>query len=378
MLLDETSDLQFYGNMLMQMNFREDSSVKTAGVELKGGKITFRYNKEWCEKLNYIEAIYLISHEILHIAFQHHKRTLNKGGKVSMRDNVSMDLAINSLLGEPPMKGCYPGQGDFAKLPMNKSYEYYYTKLPDDEEDNGGGGGMYGNIPQEQGKGNIGDFETHTWKDDNPLNDLAVNEALDQAMAKSQGHMPGSLEEAIRKNMKVKVDWKQQLKRFVGDFFVVGTEPTKKRVDRRIPLWGVVPGKTSKYCSKILVGIDTSASVSQPELSAFITIISQMKIPISIVQCDTEIQKVMKVRSPRDLNNFKAVGRGGTDFQPVFDYAKKHKFQGVIYLTDMECNFPDKYGKPCLWVSTQKEYDQPPFGKVIYLDVGGHDYEKED
>jgi predicted metal-dependent peptidase len=61
-------------------------------------------------------------------------------------------------------------------------------------------------------------------------------------------------------------------------------------------------------------------------------------------------------------------GRGGTDFRPVFEYAKKVNANGVIYLTDMMGTFPETCSLRTLWVSTEKD-QTAPFGKVIYLPV---------
>jgi len=360
MLLDEQSNLQFYGNMLMQMDFKESKKIKTAGVATKNGKISFYYNEEFIGKLTYPEMIYLTSHEILHLVLNHAKRA---GGTFTTKDNIAMDLAVNSLLGKPPQGGCYPGQGIFEKLPLRKSYEKYFVMLPKDIEDKipKGGGGDF------PGDGEMGDWETHEMKSGDPISELAVNGAIKEAVNKSRGHMPGGLEEIINEKMKVKVNWKKQLKRFVGNFYAFGSTPSMKRMNRRIPLWGIVPGKKTDYLSKLLIGIDTSGSVSQKELSAFLTVISQMKIPMTMVQCDTEIKSVKRITNPYALINTKIVGRGGTDFQPVFDYAKKKHFDGVIYLTDMECPYPNGYRIKTLWVSTQKNYEKPPFGKVIVL-----------
>lgn len=389
MILDPKAQLSFYANMLMQMQFRKTKEIQTAGVMIKEGKITFAYNQEFLDKLTYPQAVYLVQHEIMHVVFKHHMRSRSE--KISRRDNAAMDLAVNSWLGEPPMDGLYPGQGEFKKLPQNKSYERYFIMLPKDEPPQGGGGSglegadagpgqqdnngsVYDSIPQNTGRGAVGDWETHTMKGNDALSEVACNNILTEAVNKSRGNMPAGLEEVIKKSMIARVNWKQELKKFVGEFHKMGTKPTLMRENRRLPLWGIIPGKQSKYSCKLLVAIDTSASVSSQELAAFIGEISKIVIPITLVQCDTKINETIEVRNPRVLlhKDFKAKGRGGTEFNPVFELAKKKKYHGVVYLTDMECPYPErKLKRRTLWISTQSidSIEKPPFGKVVHMDI---------
>ena len=73
-------------------------------------------------------------------------------------------------------------------------------------------------------------------------------------------------------------------------------------------------------------------------------------------------------------------GRGGTDFQPVFDYAKDHpEYDGVIILTDGYANQPQKKSgtkAKFVWVlPSEAEYNEhkdwmKQTGKSCFLTVG--------
>jgi predicted metal-dependent peptidase len=67
-------------------------------------------------------------------------------------------------------------------------------------------------------------------------------------------------------------------------------------------------------------------------------------------------------------------GRGGTRFEPVFDWIKEKSRQGVfpfdtlIYLTDGFGSFPDKTPNyPVLWIMTPQARTEIPFGEVIQM-----------
>jgi predicted metal-dependent peptidase len=103
--------------------------------------------------------------------------------------------------------------------------------------------------------------------------------------------------------------------------------------------------------------------------------VKAMGIPVIFVQCDAEIHEA-KVVSPYRKFDTKMKGRGGTDFRPVFEYAKKVNANGVIYLTDLMGSFPESTSLRTLWVCTEKG-QTAPFGKTIYLPVEADGAEEE-
>jgi predicted metal-dependent peptidase len=97
-------------------------------------------------------------------------------------------------------------------------------------------------------------------------------------------------------------------------------------------------GNREKYFSNILIGIDTSGSVSMQELEEFQNELHHMHKTghtIEIILCDTIIQDQF-IYNPKKPMSVK--GRGGTNFAPVVDYYQKNlkKYSCLIYLTDGE------------------------------------------
>ena len=76
---------------------------------------------------------------------------------------------------------------------------------------------------------------------------------------------------------------------------------------------------------------------------------------VTIIECDAVIQRIYDYNGK--LENITVKGRGGTDFEPVFEYLfeNRNKFNNLIYLTDGECNAPQtQVMKPILWVHSSK------------------------
>jgi predicted metal-dependent peptidase len=96
-------------------------------------------------------------------------------------------------------------------------------------------------------------------------------------------------------------------------------------------------GSIRRFSTNLLVAVDVSGSVSSKSLSHFYSIINRVFKygieHISAVQFDTQIKDVESFDKAR--KNIKILGRGGTNFQPVFDYVAKHpEYDGLIIFTD--------------------------------------------
>ena len=83
--------------------------------------------------------------------------------------------------------------------------------------------------------------------------------------------------------------------------------------------------------------IDISGSISDEEfkqaIKEVLAIVKSHNQEITIIECDKEIRRAYKVKSPRDVQERIATG-GGTKFSPVFEYANNKKINLLIYFTD--------------------------------------------
>jgi len=123
---------------------------------------------------------------------------------------------------------------------------------------------------------------------------------------------------------------------------------------------------------KIIIAIDTSASISKEQLEQFLSEIQKImqsfkKYKILLIESDYKIQNITSFKPPQKLKST-LKGGGSTDFRAVFDYIGKLKedYKFLIYFSDAEGIFPQKKLKiDTLWVLTKD--NKIPFGKKIVL-----------
>ena len=125
---------------------------------------------------------------------------------------------------------------------------------------------------------------------------------------------------------------------------------------------------------------DTSASVTdrvrERFFSELFSLLSDYRVSLTLMTCDTEVRDVLDVSSPKDIP--KAVhGGGGTLFAPPFEEVQKRGIdpEFLLYFTDGEGPFPDlpSPNYPVLWVIAALPYrfdyhaKRIAFGKALRL-----------
>ena len=112
---------------------------------------------------------------------------------------------------------------------------------------------------------------------------------------------------------------------------------TITRRNRRQPNRLDLRGELRGHKAEIAVAIDISGSISNEEfkqaIKEVLNIVKTHSQEITIIECDSEIRRAYKVRSPKDIQDrFKK--RGATKFSPVFEYANEKKINLLVYFTD--------------------------------------------
>lgn len=205
--------------------------------------------------------------------------------------------------------------------------------------------------------------------------DRMIVQARDRLPVKDRGTIPGRINkmiDAIIEKRTPKVDWRRALRIFSSSSRRTRIVHTMRRVSKR---YGTRPGIKIKRFQKMAVAIDTSGSVSDDQLSLFFSEIHGMwrqGAEIVVIECDAAVQRHYPYRGK--LPDFVA-GRGGTVFDPVFEFLRKNRqlqFDGCIYLTDGYASKPE-IRPPCklIWVITPDgdDGDHLKYGRVIKLDA---------
>lgn len=364
-LIDHQSGLAYFLHLLIQMRRIPTTAINTMAVSVDSSGLKIYFNPEFVSTLTYKNFLYVLKHEILHITNLHH---LREDKTVSHElNNIAMDLAVNSILGatDAPESILIPGKGLFRDFPPNLSMEAYLEMLKKNSIEISGMSIFDGfdghNVRRKEGESMAPEQKDATGE--------IVKQAIKKAAeyAKAIGDIPGWLEEIINAIISRKIDWRKYLRNWLGEKIYVGIKTSKKMRNKRYRQFhGIIPGFKKEYIDPILIAIDTSGSMSNKELSMFLGEISNIQYPKRIIQCDTVITQD-SIINERKLRQLKMVGRGGTDFRPIFEYAKKIKSKSIIIFTDLMGDFPEtKPNIKTLWI-TNNDKDKPPFGDVVVI-----------
>ena len=87
----------FFGSIVTNVDFQEDEAIPTAGTD--GKRII--YNPKFLEEKSVDEQIFVLAHEVCHIAFDHINRS---EGKDKNLWNIATDGVINQLLKKDGLK----------------------------------------------------------------------------------------------------------------------------------------------------------------------------------------------------------------------------------------------------------------------------------
>lgn len=383
-------------NMLVGMERVPSTGIDTMGVRVKNGRITLVYNPEFFMSLEEGERTYVLIHEMMHVLLHH--CTHRGSGDIcrAYKENVAMDLAVNSMIAEGPgikvprfkddcgdkKKGevmvLLPSMFGFLPLQSFEQYlEFLDKKYPDktikfcvgngsgngqgksnggNNNSSGGSASNVGSGPQGNGSKNVdGSFEI---SEDCPLGEITkdrmdkkhgegfdedafiddyVRNVVEQIERNhGWGNLPANAVEMIKKAQEQPLNWGDILRLRLGPFLSYQKEQSRRRWSKHYgkPFLGT----TTKCVEPVAVYVDTSGSVGSADLSRFIVEIERIAYYTGVYlwSFDTTVydpdELVLFTRRTIDSIEFK--GRGGTYFSPVFEHAKQKGFSQVVVLTD--------------------------------------------
>ena len=366
----------FYGLFLVGLNKVIRKDIPTAGVSKHGIGIQLSINPDFFMALPDKHQIGLLKHELLHVSFGHMVlRDLYPNHKLF---NIAADLEINQYIDDDylPEGGLVLETFPELNLPKRAGTKVYYDLL-EKSCDDGTCETLQNILNQMDGDSQ---YDHKTWEEFDDLSEAdkklvkkqvehQLKETAEQT-EKKRGNIPGELAgliERLRYLEPASFDWKGYLKRFVGNSTITYTKKLRRKFNKR---YSGSPGLKIKFKNNILVGVDTSGSVSNDELKEFMNELAHMHKTgheITVAQCDTDIKSIEKFNPKKD---WQVEGRGGTEFQPVIDLFNKKKglYTALIYLTDGECYPPDDCPANTLWVhSSRCEINEELPGQKIQI-----------
>lgn len=399
-----------------------DKTQKTMGIDSRTNPPVIRYNPNFVNALHaeLLEAV-MVS-EGFKILLRHPTTRLIYPKHIS---NISSSITINQLLSSLSGFGDDVPLPDTFNLPRDKFFEEYFRNLidkqtqtedkiqqiwnsmsPDDKNElldkvlnqnsnsnNGQNQEKSDNDGQNQNQQN-GDKDSdgfHSFENQldamkqyndpngssnkdwshNNLFDADIKNFVDdnKGSYKKWGRHTGDAMSSIIAANTPKISWKEIVRRFRNSIIDRIRIPSRMKVNRRYDLLN--PGHRRKYRSKLAFFVDVSGSMSDKILQEGFAVINKVCEHASITYgtFDTEIKDIQT--NFRKAKEFKVTGRGGTDVNCVLEYAKQHKFDGVIIFSDMYFAAPVKpVGVKVLWLcSTKNQHPPVNWGYVAKLEL---------
>lgn len=370
----------FYGLFLLSLNkYFSNKDNPTARVVRDGINCALEINSDFWSKLNDSQQLAILQHEIMHILFKH--LFMFESFDDPSLFNYAADCEVNSYIENLP-EGCVLAEKFGLENKMGTKYYYEkLSKLKDSLKDlmkKVLSGTNIGSSPNMDGDGNI--LNHDSWKDFKGLTDVEkelISNQIDynakqvaEQIEKSRGLIPNELTEYINTLLKKECgffDWKKQLRRMLGNEIDIQLKKTHNKESFR---FSGMPGVKHKKKIKVLVGIDTSGSVSTKELEDFISeiyFIYKAGANVDICEIDASIHRMYPFKGKFDG---KITGRGGTEFNPLFDYFFLHRsnYEKLIMFTDGYCglNFTHPTNN-VIWIITKNGKHTEYPGQVLYI-----------
>lgn len=362
----------FLGHIIQRLGTVITNDIPTMAVDNSGN---IYLNPKFSMELPYDEFVGVLVHETMHIATLTFMR---ERGRDHQMWNIATDYIMNRDILRSGMKlpsiGCNPTkdssnnnyyvefQGKNGKVKIDvtdATAEYLYTQMLkhavkitvtslDQVIKGKGEGDKDGNGKPKPIPGtNDGSVDKSP---DQIKNDITVAEEAsknDQAdIEKNRGEGSGGLRHHVMDVHRPKVNWRQLLKSIVAKTV---TEYNWKRPQKRAMASGYYAprSQTQDNLAPIAVAIDTSGSITQKELTVFVTEIQNIfkfypRATMTIIMWESEAyySVTMTNQNVSSILNtlLKHIRYGGTNMSSVADYMVKNHLdravKAVIYLTD--------------------------------------------
>lgn len=354
----------FFGSTITNVEYQELLDIDTAATD--GNKIY--YNPEFLGGLTIEEQIFILAHEVCHIAFNHISRRKDKDKNLW---NIATDAVINQLLKKDGLK-MLDGLIDIPEA-IDYDAETYYEKLLQEQKENPDFDRKAGN-------------DSHEMWENTDIKKIGKTDTLEKEDDISE-------KDAFKKNRELKKKQLEDLKRSLIKDTVTSNEFNMSNIGSASSLidWRYILKETINYdvdwsyknatiengvitanledkalpVTEIL--LDTSGSINEDLLRTFLreckNILKHSKV---LVGCfDTIFYGFKELRTEQDIDNMRFVGGGGTNFDVAVN-AFSRRSENKIIFTDGEARMPITPVN-AVWIVFGNRKINPKGGKVIYI-----------
>lgn len=328
---------------------------------IRVGQGRLEYNPSLLEGKTLHEVEQLMRIELIRLFLKHpyerqpegvSKAALSMGSDVTIADSYNNERSREKLPLQTP---------DDFKLERGESFEWYARKIgelfdgePDPESEDDNVSDVTDALQRQAAE------KAELWQED----DMKKQEINDLIKSLSNwGSIPGNIVEMIEASTKARIDYRQIVQGFRGSILSSRKKLTRMKPNRRTGFEQM--GSSREFTTRLLVAVDVSGSITDSNLSNFYSVINKMfKYGIDEIDCvqfDCQLGPVKNIR--KASRQIEITGRGGTSFQPIFDYLLEHNnYDGLVILTDGAAPHPqidDSIRTEILWVcESERSYEE--------------------
>lgn len=377
-----------------------DDRIPTMGVFASGRMIA---NRQFVAKLKENELIFVLAHELLHLALRTHDRAKGSG---RLEFNYAHDYIINDILraelgfthvpaGGLDMPGAKEKSAEQIVLEMRKDGDKMQSKTQVWDGQSVSARGALGKQGQggQQNPDDAGDVMDDARERDMfpeckggqaaQAKDMQGRAAKALALGKAMGAMKGRGTETGDVTQTVmalrglyRTPWEIALQKWIES--VAPGERTYLRPSRReVAGSDIVLAGRKRESWMLNIVLDTSGSMTDEiprALGAIADFCDAAAIDeIRLLQCDAAVTGD-EMLSPEALANYQVSGFGGSDLSPGMQaLAEDARVTAALVITDGDISYPpDEMPYDVLWVVTPGAGNSfnPPYGQVIRMQGG--------
>lgn len=356
----------FYGHFALGVDKKFSEIVSTACVTINGINTEMHFNKDFVEGLTEKQQVGLMQHELMHIILFH----LLNADDYSDKDiwNIAVDMTVNQYIEQEylPPKAVLLSSFPEIKLEPFLDTAYYYSKLIELLPKSSKLQNLY-NFMRNGGK----TMSSHElWSKcsmSKQIVDLSkkqiehqIKSVYENNLGSNPGKIPGHLRNFILNlyiTEKPVADWRSVIMNFKSFCDKQIIKFTRNRINKRFEDFDAV---TLRQKQKLLIGVDTSGSISNDDLQKFfqqILHISKFNIEIDVCEWDYGIQTIYSFNRNRVIKNKNSVkGGGGTNpYDVIQKLNSSSNYHAAIMFTDgfISGKWDKQMSKPILWIVTE-------------------------
>ena len=350
-------NIAFFANLLLNISILPNPEIQTA----RTNGLVIQFNPDFFLGLSKEDRLFVLMHEVLHIALMHPLRAIGKKEKLWM---VACDHVVNLVLEAYGMhfSGQHLADKRFKGMTTEKVYRLLYEEDNDDEPD-------------------MDDQEPPPSEEQQKQMEQEVQDTLVKASVQTE--MNGQTKEGIPSELQKMFDelnnpvipWTILLQRFLQE--TAKNEYLFTRPNRRYFPKFYLPSLQGEGLSRIDFVVDTSGSIGNKEFTAFLSEVDQVlkqykPEKIGFSQFDHQYRGTEIIDKFTDITSVKMKGGGGTDISSTMKHLAEEvkDTKAIVVFTDgyLETNVIQP-NVPVLWAVYDNPNFKAHFGETVHFNL---------